>query len=215
MNGITEENARFESTMIVDTTEAKAEVLRNFFQNDCLGEVDGVPVNRNKFLYLYGEQNTGQLSILKKVAQEVFGDRWESKVYLRRDEGQRYPYKLHAHKVESSKRVVFITHSRLSWAKWKELYPGLQTFTFLGAEAQANNDGIVRVRYFQNFTENQQRKEQFARDIQAILTETCQTMNVPEDTLRLLKEKVMRRIREDWVEQHGIFIRSEVIESTV
>jgi hypothetical protein len=213
MNGITEENARFESNVAVDSTETKTEVLRDFFQNDWFEEIDGVPVNRNKFLYLYGEQNTGQLSILKKVAQEIFGDRWESKVYLRMDEGQRYPYKLHAHKVESSKRVVFITHSRLSWAKWKELYPGLRTFTFLGAEAQANTDGIVRVRYFQHFTENQQRKEDFARDIQAIVTETCQTMNVSEDALRLLKEKLMRRIREDWVEQHGIFIRSEVVES--
>ncbi len=214
MNGMTEENAPFESNLMVDTTETKTEVLRDFFQNDWFEEMDGVQINRNKFLYLYGEQNTGQLSILKKVAQEVFGDRWESKVYLRMDEGQRYPYKLHAHKVESSKRVVFITHSRLTWAKWKELYPGLRTFTFVGAEVQPDTSGIVRIRYSDHFSRNQQRKEDFARDIQQILTDTCQSMNVPEDVLRVLKEKLMQRIRNDWVMQHHIFMHSEVFEPT-
>ena len=210
MNGVNEENVPFDSEWQPNTTELKTNALRDFLLNDYFEDINGVQINRNKFLYLYGEQNTGQLSILKTVAREVFGDRWESKVYLRIDEGQRYPYKLHAHKVESSKRVIFITHSKLSWAKWKELYPRMRTFTFLGAETQANDESIVRVRYSQHFTENQQRKENFARDIQTIVSETCQQMNVPTNVIDLLKEKLMRRIRDDWMAQHNIFIASEV-----
>jgi hypothetical protein len=210
MSNVPEENAPFVSDRTADSSEQKENLLREFLENDWFEEINGVQVNRNKFLYLYGEENTAQLSILKTVAREVFGDTWESKIYVREDMGQRYPYKLHAHKVESSKRVVFITHSKLSWAKWKELYPNLRTFTFLGAEIEPNSNGLVSVHYPTYFSENQTRKEEFGKDIRDILKQVCETMNVAENIQTALKEKVMSRIRHDWVMQHTAFVNSEV-----
>jgi hypothetical protein len=210
MNPIAEENAPFVDDRAADSTEQKENLLREFLEHDYFEEVNGVQINLNKFLYLYGEENTGQLSILKTVAKDVYGDNWESKIYLREDNGQRYPYKLHAHKVESSRRVIFITHSKLSWAKWKELYPKMRTFRFLGAEVVPNSNGRVTIYYPDFFRENQTRKEEFVKDIKEIIKDVCESLNVSENAQSILKEKLIYRIRNDFVMQQAIFGSSEV-----
>ncbi len=214
MDPAAEENARFESNRNASTREEKEEILREFLTSDSIYIDEGVPVNQNKFLYLYGEENTGKLTILKQVAKDVFGDNWESKIYLRIDEGQRYPYKLHAHKVESSRKVIFVTNSRISWGKWKELYPMLRTFTFFGIEHQQTQDGLVTVRYSDYFTENRNRKERFKADILNIFKDACEIMNLPENSLFPLQEKLMDRIRRDWSDQLANFTHSEVRQTT-
>ena len=124
-----------------ENPEEKETQLTNFFQNNEVEYMEnGIPRFRNKFLFLYGEDNTGKLTFLNRVAQNVIGDNWESKVYIRKDEGQRFPYKLHAHKVENSVKIIFVTSSRVHWHKWKELYPITKAMEFRGAEIQNNLD---------------------------------------------------------------------------
>ena len=109
------------------TTETKLALLIDFLSMNT--NPDGI-TNSNKFLFLYGEENTGVMPILKQAVQNVFGDNWESSIYLREDKGQKFPYKLHAHKVESSRKVIFVSKSSEHWEKWKTLYPHSKTFRF-------------------------------------------------------------------------------------
>lgn len=214
-NQFNEDTAPFISDSIVDNREGKEEILRNILSNDEMHENDdGVIINHNKFLYLYGPANSGKLTILQKIAQEVYGANWESKIYLREDTGQRYPYKLHAHKVESSRRVIFVTTSRMTWAKWRELYPSLRTIEFRGSEAQVRTDGRITIQYSEYFQTTQRRKEQFKQDIQTMLTELCQQFNLSPEVCGVFHQRILARIRNDWANQLGDLTSSEVIEHT-
>lgn len=135
--------------MCLDTTETKIAYLSEFFTHP--SSTDGF-VNSNKFLFLYGNENTGVLPILKLAVQQVFGDAWESSVYLREDKGQKFPYKLHAHKVESSRKVIFVSKNTEHWEKWKSLYPHSKTYQFtemyISPEQQIANNLPREVRHF-------------------------------------------------------------------
>lgn len=196
-----EETAPFHVDCIAESREQKESMLRDFFMNDIFEEVDGVPRNRNKFLYLFGDENTGKLQILKQIAEEVFGSQWESKLYLRIDEGQKFPYKLHAHKVESSRKVVFVTKSRVTWNKWKDLYPALKTYQFMGAEINQSNDGIVQIRYTEYVLKRMRRQQKFKEDIKLLFQN--------ENTHNTLLMKVLERMREDFQDQHNEMLTCE------
>ena len=152
----------------------KEQVLTSFFENNDVDHMEnGIPRFRNKFLFLYGENDTGKLTFLNKVAQAVLGDEWESKVYIRLDGGQKFPYKLHAHKVESSVKIIFITNTKIHWHKWRELYPMTKAMEFRGAEFENNLDpgGAIIYRIGWNrFDQNRRNtREQELRDIETIV----------------------------------------------
>lgn len=196
-----EDTAPFTADCIADSRDNKESLLREYLTNDNFEQVDGVSINRNKFLYLYGEENTGKLHILKKIAEEVYGPQWETKIYLRIDEGQKYPYKLHAHKVESSRRVIFVTKSRLSWQKWKDLYPSLKTYQFVGEEINETHQGLLHIQYSEYILRKRQRQLQFRNDVQALLQENL----ISESIFK----KLMERIKDDFINQHNELIASE------
>lgn len=208
-----EENAPFIHDTWAENQEQKLDALREFLVNDNIrNNDDGATVNYNKFLYLYGARNTGKLALLQQVAQEVYGDRWESKIYLREDMGQRYPYKLHAHKVESSKRVIFVTSSRITWAKWKEMYPTMRTFQFIGVEHEPSTDGLVRIVYSEYFQKNQRRKEELKREMKDMIKEICQNLNLSDEVETVFQERILGRLRQDWSIQQSDFTSSENVE---
>ena len=153
----------------------KESVLTSFFENNELDHMEnGIPRFRNKFLFLYGDDNTGKLTFLNRVAENVLGNNWESKVYIRKDEGQKFPYKLHAHKIESSVKIIFVTNSKKHWQKWRELYPTTKAMEFRGAEFQndADGNGIAIYRIGWNiFDQNRKNtREQELQDLEMIVT---------------------------------------------
>lgn len=130
----------------------KRQFLKEFFNtNTILYDTNNMPFVSNKFLYLYGEKNSGKQYYVEEVAKQVFGDDWKSKVYLRIDDGQKYPYKLHAHKVESSVKVILISNSTDNFIKWKALYSNSLLVHFVndsseeGFELTENNEAIYKI----------------------------------------------------------------------
>jgi DNA polymerase III delta prime subunit len=175
---------------IASTTEEKKDVLMNFFRIQQT-TFDGF-TNSHKFLFLYGEENTGKLTLIKEVAQEVFGENWESCFYIREDKGQRYPYKLHAHKVESSRKVIIITNTREQWLKWHEMYPHTQAFWFRGiyippgqvlAENIAGN--------FRNYD-----IDLFKRNLQDTIDVFCGDKGITADLAAELKGKIIANVNQ-------------------
>lgn len=159
--------------------QTKEEALRVFLQLAPQNEqVNGIDMNTSKFLYLYGKEGTGKLLILKKIAKELFGQNWENNIYLRVDEGKKFPYKLHAHKVESCSKVILVTNTLEHYPKWKSLYPATKAIEFLGAETLYHEHATCRVKY-SNFEEMRNDRHAYARN-----------------TLRELFDSSLRRIRQ-------------------
>ena len=158
-----------------ENADDKEQVLTTFFENNEVDHMEnGMPRFRNKFLFLYGEEDTGKLTFLNKVAQTVLGEQWESKVYIRKDEGQKFPYKLHAHKVESSVKIIFITNTKTHWHKWRELYPMTKAMEFRGAEIENNLDtngvAIYRIGWARFDQNRKNTREQELQDLEMIVT---------------------------------------------
>jgi len=146
------------------STDTKEESLRRFFSTALNDEYSNA-----KFLFLYGNESTGKLYHLKKIAKETYGDSWESKVYVRMDEGKKFPYKLHAHKVESSKKVVFISNSLQHFRKWKELYPSTLFYEFKGEEYLLRERGTVRIKKDQYEEHRSARNTKLRNDLNEVL----------------------------------------------
>lgn len=132
--------------------ESKREFLKEFFNTNIIKyDTNNTPYISNKFLYLYGSKNAGKQYYIEEVAKQSFGDDWKSKIYLRIDDGQKYPYKLHAHKIESSIKVILISDSIDNFKKWKELYPKTVITKFVnddseeGFETTENNEAIYKI----------------------------------------------------------------------
>jgi len=100
----------------------KEAFLRDFMTARAPPDMPRVEAIRYNFLFLYGERDTGTISIVESVAQEVFGDSWKRHVYLRIDDGQQYPYKLHGNKVATSDKVIFISTEDRHLRKWLDMY---------------------------------------------------------------------------------------------
>jgi hypothetical protein len=137
---------------IVTGAEEKREFLKTFFNTNTIRyDTNNIPYISNKFLYIYGEKNSGKQYYIEEVAKKVFGDDWKSKVYLRIDDGQKYPYKMHAHKVESSVKVILISNSTDNYTKLKALYTNTLLAKFVnddsedGFEINKNNEAIYKI----------------------------------------------------------------------
>lgn len=193
-----------------DTYDSKKELLKYFLQEDSVQYQDGVPVNSNRFLYLYGPVNSGKYTILKEVAKEVYGDNWEQQIYLRQDDGQRYPYKLHAHKVEYSRKIILLTDKTVHWRKWRELYPTTKAFRFEGAEVIPTTQGHVTIRYTEYFEQNKNNNIQMKSDIDQIIASFFQTHNLSEELSLQLRNSIKNRLIEHWRNSVNVFQASEV-----
>jgi hypothetical protein len=187
---IPDEQQPIHFTSGADTRDLKKELLKQFFEQENIQYEDGVYRNYSKFLYLYGGPQTGKLSLLKQVAEEVFGHHWETKIYLRVDDGQRYPYKLHAHKVESSKKVVLVTDKRVHWRKWHELYPTTQTFFFEGAEVETRPHGQMTIQYIDFFQHYRTLRTDFQNNLQNRIHTFFQANNLPSDLAGALYNQI-------------------------
>lgn len=148
------------------STDTKNEALKRFLKMD---PTDPLSV---KFLFLYGKSSTGKLFLLTKIAKELYGSSWESKVYSRVDEGKKFPYKLHAHKVESSIKVVLITDNISYYQKWKELYPNTKAFEFIGEEYLSNEVGTLRIRKDQYEELRLERNTKIRTDLECLMEAT-------------------------------------------
>ena len=108
--------------VICSTSEMKRAFLHDFMTIRAPPDMPRVDAIQYNFLFLYGERDTGTISIAESVAQEVFGDNWKRHVYIRIDDGQQYPYKLHGNKVATSDKVIFISTGDRHLGKWMYMY---------------------------------------------------------------------------------------------
>jgi hypothetical protein len=113
------------------TSEGKRAFLHDFMTGRAPPDMPRVEAIRYNFLFLYGERDTGTISIVESVAQEVFGENWKRHVYLRIDDGQQYPYKLHGNKVATSDKVIFISTEDRHLGKWLEMYRASRRVRFV------------------------------------------------------------------------------------
>ena len=206
MEPIPDEQYAIEFNSYADNYDNKKEILKHFLQEDTIDYQDGI--NSNKFLYLYGPANTGKLAILKEVALEIFGDQWERRIYLRQDDGQRYPYKLHAHKVEYSRKVILLTDKRAHWRKWRELYPTTKTFRFEGAEVIPNTN--ITIRWTDYFTQNTTNNLVFKTEIDTMISSFFQEHNLSETLSNQLRNTIKNRIIEHYRSNLELLQSSEV-----
>lgn len=115
----------------IGSSDEKRSYLRNFMIDRAPPDVSRADSIRHNFLFLYGERDTGTTAIVESLAREVFGDNWKRHVYLRIDDGQQYPYKLHGDKVATSDKVIFISTGDRHLRKWLELYRDSQIVRFV------------------------------------------------------------------------------------
>jgi hypothetical protein len=113
-------------------SEGKRAFLHEFMTDRAPPHMPRVEAIRYNFLFLYGERDTGTISIVESVAQEVFGENWKRHVYLRIDDGQQYPYKLHGNKVATSDKVIFISTEDRHLRKWFDMYHASRCVRFMG-----------------------------------------------------------------------------------
>ncbi len=173
----------------VDTTDAKEQLLQDFLTT--VPSPDGI-VNSRKFLFLFGDESAGVLPILKQVAQTVFGDEWESRIYLRDDKGQKFPYKLHAHKVESSRKVIFVSQSTTHLDKWKSMYPHSLVYEFRGIyispQMQTRENLPPNMRHLDLDT--------FKDTLKNSIDSFCVEKNLSQTIANELKGRVLARVNE-------------------
>ena len=114
----------------ISNSGEKRGYLRDFMEARAPPDTPRADAIRYNFLFLYGERDTGTIPIVESVAQEVFGDNWKRHVYVRIDDGQQYPYKLHGEKVATSDKVIFISRDNRHFRKWRELYQDSRVVRF-------------------------------------------------------------------------------------
>lgn len=213
--GVPDEQYPIDIQAGADEREQKKELLKQFFEQENIQYEDGIPVNYSKFLYLFGEQNTGKLALVKEVAQELYGNQWESKIYIRVDDGQRYPYKLHAHKVESSRKVLLLTHKRCHWQKWKELYPSSKTFIFEGIEVIPNSQGLMTIRYGDFSQQFRATNTQFRNDLHQTVRHFFEQHNLSSTLADSLCQRFVEHIRSNNINTLNAMTSAEVSNQQV
>ncbi len=115
----------------IGNSEEKRAFLNEFMRSRAPQDMPRVDAINYNFLFLYGERDTGTIPLVESVAQEVFGDNWKRHVYVRIDDGQQYPYKLHGDKVAASDKVIFISRGNQHLRKWLELYQASRVVRFV------------------------------------------------------------------------------------
>jgi hypothetical protein len=117
--------------LTIGNSDEKRDFLHRFMRDRAPPDTPRVDTVRYNFLFLYGERDTGTTTIVESVAREVFGEDWKRHVYIRIDDGQQYPYKLHGDKVATSDKVIFISRDNRHLRKWIELYRESQIVRFV------------------------------------------------------------------------------------
>lgn len=116
---------------VIGNSENKRNFLYDFMNARAPAEMPRADAIRFNFLFLYGERDTGTIPIVESVAQVVFGNNWKRHVYIRIDDGQQYPYKLHGDKVATTDKVIFISRDNRHLGKWREMYHASQIVRFV------------------------------------------------------------------------------------
>jgi len=113
-------------------SDDKYAFLRDFMTARAPPDMPRIEAIRYNFLFLCGERDTGTIPIVETVAREVFGENWKRHVYVRIDDGQQYPYKLHGNKVATSDKVIFISTGDRHLGKWLDMYRASRCVRFMG-----------------------------------------------------------------------------------
>ena len=117
--------------LTIGNSHEKYAFLNEFMNSRAPADMPRADAIRYNFLFLYGERDTGTISIVESVAREVFGDNWKRHIYVRIDDGQQYPYKLHGDEVATSDKVIFISRDNRHLRKWIDLYQASQIVRFV------------------------------------------------------------------------------------
>jgi len=175
---------------VCKTTAEKREYLINFMLNSSINYTEQ-GYFCSKFLYLYGVTGTGKLELTKSIAREVFGNDWESKIYLRIDEGQKFPYKLHGTKVSNSKKVIFITNTSNYLEKWIELYSSTKCVEFRGCELMYRAPRTIMQIKWEDYT-NKSTKFQLMINtkLDALKQDLVKSKKIDTDTEKIITEKL-------------------------
>ena len=175
---------------VCKTTAEKREYLINFMLNSSIITTDQ-GYFCSKFLYLYGVTGTGKLELTKNIAREVFGNDWESKIYLRIDEGQKFPYKLHGTKVSNSKKVIFITNTSNYLEKWIELYSSTKCVEFRGCELMYRAPRTIMQIKWEDYTDKSTKLQLMINTKLDILKQDLvKSKRIDTDTEKIITEKI-------------------------
>ena len=175
---------------ICKTTAEKREYLINFMRNSSIITTDQ-GYFCSKFLYLYGVTGTGKLELTKNIAREVFGNDWESKIYLRIDEGQKFPYKLHGTKVSNSKKVIFITNTSNYLEKWIELYSSTKCVEFRGCELMYRAPRTIMQIKWEDYTDKSTKLQLMINTkLDMLKQDLVKSKRIDTDTEKIITEKI-------------------------
>ena len=175
---------------ICKTTAEKREYLINFMRNSSIITTDQ-GYFCSKFLYLYGVTGTGKLELTKNIAREVFGNDWESKIYLRIDEGQKFPYKLHGTKVSNSKKVIFITNTSNYLEKWIELYSSTKCVEFRGCELMYRAPRTIMQIKWEDYTDKSTKLQLMINTkLDTLKQDLVKSKRIDTDTEKIITEKI-------------------------
>ena len=175
---------------VCKTTAEKREYLINFMLNSSIITTDQ-GYFCSKFLYLYGVTGTGKLELTKNIAREVFGNDWESKIYLRIDEGQKFPYKLHGTKVSNSKKVIFITNTSNYLEKWIELYSSTKCVEFRGCELLYRAPRTIMQIKWEDYTDKSTKLQLMINTkLDMLKQDLVKSKRIDIDTEKIITEKI-------------------------
>ena len=175
---------------VCKTTAEKREYLINFMLNSSIITTDQ-GYFCSKFLYLYGVTGTGKLELTKNIAREVFGNDWESKIYLRIDEGQKFPYKLHGTKVSNSKKVIFITNTSNYLEKWIELYSSTKCVEFRGCELMYRAPRTIMQIKWEDYTDKSTKLQLMINTkLDTLKQDLVKSKRIDTDTEKIITEKI-------------------------
>ena len=169
---------------VCKTTAEKREYLINFMLNSSIITTDQ-GYFCSKFLYLYGVTGTGKLELTKNIAREVFGNDWESKIYLRIDEGQKFPYKLHGTKVSNS------TNTSNYLEKWIELYSSTKCVEFRGCELMYRAPRTIMQIKWEDYTDKSTKLQLMINTkLDTLKQDLVKSKRIDTDTEKIITEKI-------------------------
>ena len=174
---------------VCETTAEKREYLLNFMRNSSIVTTEQ-GYFCSKFLYLFGVTGTGKRELTKSIAREVFGNDWESKIYVRIDEGQKFPYKLHGTKVSTSKKVIFITNTSKYLSKWIELYSSTKCVEFRGCEIYRAPRTIMQIKWEDYTNKSTKLQLMINTKLDALKQDLVKSKRIDTDTEKMISEKI-------------------------
>ena len=175
---------------VCETTAEKREYILNFMRNSSIVTTEQ-GYFCSKFLYLFGVTGTGKRELTKSIARELFGNDWESKIYLRIDEGQKFPYKLHGTKVSTSKKVIFITNTTKYLSKWIELYSSTKCVEFRGCEIYRAPRTIMQIKWEDYTNKSTKLQVMINTKLDALKQDLVKSKKIDTDTEKVINERLL------------------------